>query len=87
MLPSGGETADHGPGLSHSVNLQSQRKMVSNFVHALSGLIVLENVRPLDGLPLSVMFDGRMWLGLRHVLTSIFCYYNSSNDYFLDIGH
>ena len=60
VAPFRGEMADHGPGLPHSVNLQSECKMVSNFVHALSGLILLDNVRPLDGLPSSVMFDSRM---------------------------
>jgi hypothetical protein len=46
----------------------------------LTGLIVLENARrPVDGYPLSVMFDGQMWLGHGRVLTGIFRYYNSSN--------
>ena len=60
--------------------------MVYSFVHSLSGLIVLENATPLDGLLSSVMFDGQVSLGFRHVLTSIFCYYNFSNDHFLDFG-
>jgi hypothetical protein len=52
----------------------------------LSGLIVLENARPVDGLPLSVTFDGQMWLGPGRILTGEFRYYNSSNDTFPDIG-
>ena len=53
----------------------------------LSGLIVLENARPVDGLPLSVVFDGQMWLGPGRVLTGIFRHYNSSNDSFPDVGY
>ena len=53
----------------------------------LSGLVVLENARQLDGLPLSVLFDGQMWLGPGHVLTGIFRYFNSSKDSFPEIGH
>jgi hypothetical protein len=53
----------------------------------LSGLIVFENPRLVDGLPLSVMFDGQMWLGPKHILTSIFHYYNSSNDSSAELGH
>jgi hypothetical protein len=53
----------------------------------LSGLIVLENARrPVGGYPLSVMFDGQMWLGTRP-LTGIFRYYNSSNYSFPEVGH
>ncbi len=55
----------------------------------LSGLIVLENARPVDGQPpLSVMFDGQMWLGPPgRILTGIFRYYNSSNYSFPEVGH
>jgi len=52
----------------------------------LSGLIVLENARPVDGAPLSVTFDGKMWLGPECILTGIFRYYNSSNDTFPEVG-
>ena len=54
----------------------------------LSGLIVLENARPVDDAPSSVMFDGQMWLGPgRIILTGIFRYYNSSNYSFPEVGH
>jgi hypothetical protein len=52
----------------------------------LSGLIVLENARPVEGSPSSIMFDGQMWLGTGRILTGIFRYYNSTNDSFPDIG-
>jgi len=50
---------------------------------------VLENARPVDGQPpLSVMFDGQMWLGPPgRTLTGIFRYYNSSNYSFPEVGH
>lgn len=48
---------------------------------------MLENARPVDGLlPLSVMFDGQMWLGPGRILTGVFRYYNSSNYSFPDVG-
>lgn len=54
----------------------------------LSGLIVLENARPDDdGLPLSVLFDGQMWLGPERILTGTFRYYNSPNYSFPEIGN
>lgn len=53
----------------------------------LSGLIVLENARPVDDAPSSVMFDGQMWLGPGRILTGIFRYYNSSNYSFPEVGH
>jgi hypothetical protein len=53
----------------------------------VSGLIVLENPRPVDGLPSSVEFDGQMWLSPQCILTGIFRYYNSSRDTFPEIGH
>lgn len=52
----------------------------------LSGIIVLENPRPVEGSPSSIMFDGQMWLGPGRVLTGIFRYYNSSNDTFPEVG-
>ena len=54
----------------------------------LSGLIVLENARPVsDKLPLSVMLDGQMWLGPKRILTGIFRYYNSSKYPFPEVGN
>lgn len=54
----------------------------------LSGLIVLENARPVDGLTSSsVMFDGQMWLGPGRTLAGTFRYYNSSNYSFPEVGH
>jgi hypothetical protein len=52
----------------------------------ISGIIVLESASPLDGLPLTVCFDGQMWLGAGHILTGSFRYYNAGNDTFPDIG-
>ena len=52
----------------------------------LSGLIMLENARPVDGSPSSVMFDGQMWLQPGHALTGMFRHYNSSNDTFPEVG-
>ncbi|KAN0107268.1 hypothetical protein V8E52_010320 [Russula decolorans] len=52
----------------------------------LSGLIVLENPRPVEESALSVTFDGQIWLGPGRILTGIFRYYNSSNLSFPDVG-
>jgi hypothetical protein len=53
----------------------------------ISGIIVLENASPVNGLPLTVCFDGQIWLGAGHILTGSFHYYNATNDTFPDIGH
>jgi hypothetical protein len=53
----------------------------------ISGLIVLENPRAVDGSPSSIEFDGQMWLGTERSLTGIFRYYNAFNDTFPDIGY
>jgi hypothetical protein len=53
----------------------------------LSGLIVLENPRPVDGSPSSLEFDGQMWLSPQCVLTGMFRYFNSSRDTFPEVGH
>ena len=52
----------------------------------LSGLIVLENPKPVDDSPSSVEFDGQMWISSQCILTGLFRYYNSSNDIFPDIS-
>lgn len=52
----------------------------------LSGLIILENPRPVDGLPSSIIFDGQMWLAPGRILTGEFRYYNSTNEFFSKVG-
>jgi len=52
----------------------------------LSGLIILENPRPVDGSPSSMTFDGQMWLMPGRSVTGEFRYYNSSNESFSDVG-
>jgi hypothetical protein len=53
----------------------------------ISGIIVLENASPVDGLPSTVCFDGQIWLGASHILTGSFRYYNATNNTFPNIGH
>ena len=52
----------------------------------ISGLIALENPTPLEESPLTLSFDGQMWLAQDHILTSAFRYYNVSNQDFPDVG-
>jgi hypothetical protein len=52
----------------------------------LSGLIILENARPVDGSPSSVTVDGQMWLAPGRSLMGEFRYYNSTNESFSDVG-
>jgi hypothetical protein len=52
----------------------------------LSGVIALENARPIDGSLSSIMFDRQIWLGPECVLTGIFCHYNSSNESFPEVS-
>jgi hypothetical protein len=53
----------------------------------ISDIIVLENVSPVNGLSLTVCFDGQIWLGASHILTGSFRYYNATNDTFPNISH
>src|SRR6266849_2055517 len=59
---------------------------VSFMSATLSGLIVLENPRPVDAAPSSIVFDGQMWLAPGHILTGTFHHYNSDNFSFSDIS-
>lgn len=53
----------------------------------LSGPIVLENPRPVEGSTRSVEFEGQMWLNAGNVLTGKFRYFNTSDNSFDDIGY
>jgi hypothetical protein len=52
----------------------------------LSGPIVLENPRSLEGSPRTLEFDGQMWLSPGNVLTEKFRYFNSTDLTFEDVG-
>ena len=57
----------------------------------LSGIIILENSRVVNGLPNSLHLDSQMFLGQDedgndYVLTGIYMYYNTSNHFFADIA-
>lgn len=49
-------------------------------------LIMLKNVRLVNSSSSLITFDGQMWLESECILTGIFCYYNSFNDSFSNIG-
>jgi hypothetical protein len=53
----------------------------------ISGPIVLENPRPVEGSARSVEFDGQMWLGPSKTLTGKFRYFNTDDMVFQPIGH
>ena len=53
----------------------------------LSGPIVLDNPKAVDGSPRSIEFDGQMWLGAGNILTGRFRYFNGMDHPFDPIGH
>ncbi|KAF8487728.1 hypothetical protein F5888DRAFT_1810483 [Russula emetica] len=52
----------------------------------LSGVVVLENVGTVEGLPSTICFNGQMWLAPEQTLTGVFRYYNTYNATFPEIG-
>jgi hypothetical protein len=44
-----------------------------------SSMIALENCQNVQNLPLSLSFDGQMWLGNKHSLRATLQYYNTYN--------
>ena len=53
----------------------------------LSGPIVLENPRTVDGSSRTIELDGQMWISTGNVLTGTFHYFNVDDIVFNDIGH
>jgi len=53
----------------------------------ISGPIVLENPRSVEGSPRSIEFDGQMWMGLGNTLAGKFRFFNSDDLTFDDVGH
>jgi hypothetical protein len=53
----------------------------------LSGPIVLENPRSLEGSRRTIEFDGQFWLGIGSTLTGKFRYFNADDRSFDDLGH
>jgi hypothetical protein len=53
----------------------------------LSGPIVLENPRPVEGSSRTIELDGQMYISPGNVLTGIFRYFNTDDIAFEDIGH
>jgi hypothetical protein len=52
----------------------------------LSGLLALENRQTVDGLPLSLAFDGQMWLADERSLRGSLRYYNATKESLPDMG-